>query len=231
MPRRTSAAITIGIDPGKNTLHLIGLDARGSIVLREKVARHRVVGRLANVPPCLIGIEAGAGTHYVTREPRSSRVPLSRRSAMAQHSRGAAILLLGLAWCLSKCLLAIERSWGVSPSVAIGTCACCSCKRPALYSSDQEAGSSTALDLGWQQRLNGCTTMCWLRLSPTNSPASHGACSHKIAYTKRAYRALEGLKMSSLRFIKGMMITIPLRHRRSPGQASERRWLRRDAFS
>jgi transposase len=68
MPRRTSAAMTIGIDPGKNTLHLIGLDARGGIVLREKVARHRVVRRLANVPPCQIAIEAGAGTHYVTRE-------------------------------------------------------------------------------------------------------------------------------------------------------------------
>jgi transposase len=37
-------------------------------VLREKVARARIVSRLANVPPCLIGIEAGMGTHYVTRE-------------------------------------------------------------------------------------------------------------------------------------------------------------------
>ena len=32
MPRRTNApAITIGIDSGKNTLHLVGLDARGGI--------------------------------------------------------------------------------------------------------------------------------------------------------------------------------------------------------
>jgi transposase len=69
MPRKSNAtAVTIGIDPGKNTLHLIGLDARGAIVLREKVARDRIVVRLANVPPCLIGIEAGMGTHYVTRE-------------------------------------------------------------------------------------------------------------------------------------------------------------------
>jgi len=60
--------MTIGIDPGKNTLHLVGLDARGGIVLREKVARNRVVARLANVPACLIGIEAGMGTHDVTRE-------------------------------------------------------------------------------------------------------------------------------------------------------------------
>jgi transposase len=69
MPRKSKAtAVTIGSDPGKITLHLIGLDAQGGIVLREKVARDRIVARLANVPPCLIGIEAGMGTHYVTRE-------------------------------------------------------------------------------------------------------------------------------------------------------------------
>src|SRR5262245_29947407 len=69
MPRKSNAAaVTIGIDPGKNTFHLIGLDARGGIVLREKVARSRVVARLVNVPPCLIGIEAGSGTRYVTRK-------------------------------------------------------------------------------------------------------------------------------------------------------------------
>jgi hypothetical protein len=38
MPKSTIAVATIGIDPGKNTLHLVGLDARGEIVLREKVA-------------------------------------------------------------------------------------------------------------------------------------------------------------------------------------------------
>jgi hypothetical protein len=69
MPRKSNTAVvTIGIDPGKNTLHLVGLDARGGIVLREKVARARIISWLANVPRCLIGIEAGMGTHYVTRE-------------------------------------------------------------------------------------------------------------------------------------------------------------------
>ena len=68
MPKSNTAVVTIGIDPGKNTLHLVGLDALGEIVLREKVARAKIVSRLANVPPCLIGIEAGMGTHYVTRE-------------------------------------------------------------------------------------------------------------------------------------------------------------------
>ncbi len=70
MPRMSTvhAATTIGIDMGKNTLHMIGLDTRGAIVLREKVSRGRITSRLANLPPCLIGIEAGLATHYVARE-------------------------------------------------------------------------------------------------------------------------------------------------------------------
>ena len=63
-----TAAQTIGIDTGKNTLHLIGLDDKGAIVLREKIARGRIAARFANVPRCLIGIEAGMATHYVARE-------------------------------------------------------------------------------------------------------------------------------------------------------------------
>jgi transposase len=64
-------ASTIGIDTGKNTLHLIGLDDQGTIVLCEKLGRSRIRTRLANVPACLIGIEAGMGTHYVARELRA----------------------------------------------------------------------------------------------------------------------------------------------------------------
>ena len=62
------AVTTIGIDMGKNTLHMVGLDSRGAILLREKVSRGRIGSRLANVPHCLIGIEAGMATHYVARE-------------------------------------------------------------------------------------------------------------------------------------------------------------------
>ncbi len=69
MSHKTAATIahTIGTDTGKNTLHLIGLDDQGAIVLREKIARGRIAARLANVPRCLIGIEAGMATHYVAR--------------------------------------------------------------------------------------------------------------------------------------------------------------------
>jgi transposase len=55
MPRSSAvhAVTTLGIDMGKNTLHMIGLDTRGGIVLREKVSRGRITSRLANLPPCL----------------------------------------------------------------------------------------------------------------------------------------------------------------------------------
>ena len=70
MPRKSSVRIvtTIGIDMGKTTLHMVGLDSCGAIVLREKVSRGRIASRLANQPSCLIGIEAGMATHYVARE-------------------------------------------------------------------------------------------------------------------------------------------------------------------
>ena len=70
MPRGSivHAITTIGVDVGKNTLHMVGLDTSGAIVLRERVSRGRITSRLANLPPCLIGIEAGMATHYVARE-------------------------------------------------------------------------------------------------------------------------------------------------------------------
>ena len=47
MSHKTAATVadTIGIDTGKNTLHLIGLDDKGAIVLREKISRGRITAR------------------------------------------------------------------------------------------------------------------------------------------------------------------------------------------
>ena len=79
--KTATVAHTIGIDTGKNTLHLIGLDDQGAIVVREKIARGRIAARLANVPRCLIGIEAGMATHYVARESRLCRLAGARSQA------------------------------------------------------------------------------------------------------------------------------------------------------
>src|SRR6187397_1305718 len=64
---RTPIAV-IGIDIGKNSFHIVGLDDRGAIVLRQKWSRGQVEARLANVPPCLIGIEACVGAHHLSRK-------------------------------------------------------------------------------------------------------------------------------------------------------------------
>ncbi len=40
---------TIGIDIGKNSFHLIGLDDAGNIVLHRKLSRSQVIVRLANL--------------------------------------------------------------------------------------------------------------------------------------------------------------------------------------
>jgi transposase len=61
----------IGIDIGKNSFHIVGLDVRGSIVLRQKWTRGQVEARLANLPPCPIGMEACVGAHHLSRKLKS----------------------------------------------------------------------------------------------------------------------------------------------------------------
>jgi transposase len=68
MSQKSSCAIVvIGIDIGKNSFHVVGHDRRGAIVLRQKWSRGQVEARLANLPPCLIGMEACVGAHYLSR--------------------------------------------------------------------------------------------------------------------------------------------------------------------
>jgi len=58
----------IGIDIGKNSFHVVGQNQRGVIVLRQKWSRGQVEARLANLPPCLIGMEACVGAHHLSRK-------------------------------------------------------------------------------------------------------------------------------------------------------------------
>ncbi len=63
-----STIATIGIDIGKNTFHLVGLDQRGAIVLQLKVSRAQLERRLVNISRCLIGMEACSGAHHIGRQ-------------------------------------------------------------------------------------------------------------------------------------------------------------------
>ena len=71
MSQTLNAAIAVvGIDIGKNSFHVVGHDERGAIVLRQKWSRGQVETRFANIPPCLIGMEACVGAHHLSRELR-----------------------------------------------------------------------------------------------------------------------------------------------------------------
>jgi transposase len=61
---------SIGIDIGKTTFHLVGLDLHGSIVIRRKFSRKALLAHTANLPSSLIGIEACGGAHCLARTMR-----------------------------------------------------------------------------------------------------------------------------------------------------------------
>jgi transposase len=67
--KSNATVATMGIDIGKNSFH--DLDQRGAIVLRQKWSPGQVEARLANMPPCLIGMEACVGAHHLSRKLQS----------------------------------------------------------------------------------------------------------------------------------------------------------------
>ena len=102
MPRNTNLSVaTMGIDIGKNSFHVVGLDQRGAIVVRQRWTRSQIRARLANMSPCLIGMEAcvepitsAAGcirlatTHGSCQASTSNRIGKAKRtiSAMLKQS-------------------------------------------------------------------------------------------------------------------------------------------------
>ncbi len=64
----SNLVVRVGIDLGKNSFHLWGVDDLGQVVLRSKLARKRLLNTLAQMPACLIGMEACGGAHYWARQ-------------------------------------------------------------------------------------------------------------------------------------------------------------------
>jgi transposase len=59
---------TIGLDIAKSVFQAHGADASGSVVLRKKLSRGRLLAFFASRPPCLVAMEACAGSHHWGRE-------------------------------------------------------------------------------------------------------------------------------------------------------------------
>ena len=66
LPKTKPAVIApLGVDIGKNTFRLIGLDKRGAIVLRERLSRAQT--SVWPMCPRLVGMEACVGAHHLGR--------------------------------------------------------------------------------------------------------------------------------------------------------------------
>jgi transposase len=59
--------VRIGLDLAKYVFEVHGVDQHGKIAVRKRWSRGQVETRLANLPPCLIGMEASNGAHYWAR--------------------------------------------------------------------------------------------------------------------------------------------------------------------
>jgi transposase len=95
---------TLGIDTAKHVFQLHGVDQQGQVVRRKRVTRTPLLPLLAQLPPCLVGLEACGGSHtmrgrsigkinHFSRAPRASisshltRVPTGRASQPPPHAR------------------------------------------------------------------------------------------------------------------------------------------------
>lgn len=60
--------VTVGIDLAKHVFAVHGVDETGKPVLvRPKVPRDQLVALIAQLPPCVVGMEACSGAHHWAR--------------------------------------------------------------------------------------------------------------------------------------------------------------------
>jgi len=55
---------TIGLDLAKNVFQVHGVNERGKAVLRKQLRRDQVAAFFANIPACLVGMEACSSAHH-----------------------------------------------------------------------------------------------------------------------------------------------------------------------
>src|ERR1043165_7909509 len=59
---------TLGLDIAKSVFQVHGVDAAGQVVVRGQLKRRYMLAFFQKLPPCLVGIEACASSHYWSRE-------------------------------------------------------------------------------------------------------------------------------------------------------------------
>lgn len=59
--------VILGIDLGKNSCSVVGLDANGKVVVRRRMRRDGVITFASRLTPCIMAMEACCGAHHMGR--------------------------------------------------------------------------------------------------------------------------------------------------------------------
>jgi transposase len=63
-----SNVTVIGVDIAKNVIQIHGADKHGKRLIKKRISRDNFLPFMANLPTCLIGVEACGGAHYWAKE-------------------------------------------------------------------------------------------------------------------------------------------------------------------
>jgi transposase len=88
------SAAFIGLDLAKSVFQVHGVDVHGKVVVTKRLRRDAVLAFFANLAPCVVGMEACAGSHFwpeLTKRPNFTyRVKIDiQRNAKRKETHSA----------------------------------------------------------------------------------------------------------------------------------------------
>src|ERR1700756_4681274 len=130
---------TIGLDIAKSVFQVHGVDVDGTVVIRKRVSRAKVLELFSTFPSCLVGIEACPSAHHWSRELRAlghtvRLMPPSYVKAYLKRSKNdandaaaicEAVTRPSMRFCADQKRAATIRPDAASQPTAIGPSACC----------------------------------------------------------------------------------------------------------
>ena len=59
--------VILGVDLGKNSCSVVGVDAVGTVVVRRSMRRQTLIDYVLKLPACVVAMEACCGAHHLGR--------------------------------------------------------------------------------------------------------------------------------------------------------------------
>ena len=59
--------VILGVDLGKNSCNIVGVDAASAVVVRRSMRRQTLIDYVLKLPSCVVAMEACCGAHHLGR--------------------------------------------------------------------------------------------------------------------------------------------------------------------